>query len=117
VYTCVSVLLLPPRMDQSVPPPTPLPLTRSPSPHPASHGRAGRELGSATLVSSGRVCPASVASLADLPEDARGAGDDVVIFSGVAKACQAVNLSPHRLYGFRIVHSNGFGDSQPSALT
>ncbi len=66
-------------------------------------------------MTSGRVGLGTQA-LADLPPELQGAGEDVVIFSGAASSCQAVNLLPHRLYGFRVVLSNGFGDSDPGGL-
>ena len=75
----------------------------------------GREIGSATLVSTGTVS-LGTRSYDDLAPEHRGS-DDIVIFSGAGTTCSAVNLQPHRLYGFRVVHSNSYGDSDPSPVT
>ena len=82
--------------------------------------RAGVDLGSASLwsdllstASSNAVdIPSQVFSAAELPHPPLE--EDSVIYSGTLMGCVAVNLKPHRAYGFRLVCTTLQGDHVPS---
>jgi hypothetical protein len=71
-------------------------------------------VGSASLLSGGLL----TLDCANLEELLHFCGDkqDVVIYSGSGNSCVAVNLYPHRLYAFRLVLNNVYGESEPSRV-
>ncbi len=78
----------------------------------------GADVGSASLwqpllpTSASTQPPSATYSQTTLPH--APVDDDAVIYSGSLLGCVAVNLRPHRAYGFRIYFATSASDSEPS---